>query len=51
MDEKLTEDALVKKYAHAVYQKCNYSKKETADFLGINYRTLMSRLEESDDTT
>lgn len=49
LDEKLSEEELVKRYAAAVYKQCNYSKKETAEFLGINYRTLVSRLEGMED--
>ena len=50
LDEKLTEEALVKRYAQAVYKQCDFSKKETAAFLNINYRTLISRLDTEDDS-
>ena len=44
LDESLSEEELVKRYAKLVYSRHNNSKKETARVLGINYRTLMSRL-------
>ena len=44
LQENLTEEELVKRYAKAVYDKKDGSKKETAKALKINYRTLISRL-------
>ncbi len=44
IQEHITEDTLVKRYAQEVYKRCNYNKKDTADWLQINYRTLMTRL-------
>lgn len=44
IQEKITEDTLVKRYAQEVYKQCNFNKKDTADWLQINYRTLMARL-------
>lgn len=44
LSESLTEDDLVKRYAKAIYKRHGGNKKETAKALGINYRTLMSRL-------
>lgn len=40
----ITEDELVSHYAKYVLQKMHGNKKKAADVLGINYRTLMSRL-------
>ena len=40
----VTEDELVSHYAKCVLQKMGGNKKRAAEVLGINYRTLMSRL-------
>ena len=40
----ISEDQLVSHYAKYVLQKMNGNKKKTAETLGINYRTLISRL-------
>lgn len=40
----VTEDELVSHYAKYVLQKMGGNKKRTAEVLGINYRTLMTRL-------
>ena len=50
VNKKLTENELVNLYAQEVYKRCNYSKKETAKFLDINYRTLIKRLDSSEST-
>ncbi|MSR88383.1 MAG: sigma-54-dependent Fis family transcriptional regulator [Candidatus Margulisbacteria bacterium] len=44
IQEHITEDTLVKRYAQEVYKRCNHNKKDTANWLQINYRTLMTRL-------
>ena len=44
LDEELTEASLNKIYAKQMYIKCDYNKKETANRLDINYRTLIKRL-------
>ncbi|MBT5856523.1 sigma-54-dependent Fis family transcriptional regulator [bacterium] len=46
LDQKMTERDLCKSYARRVYDKCSRNKKDTASFLGVNFRTLQSRLEE-----
>ena len=44
LEEHLTEEQLVKRYAKAVYERCGFNKKETARLLKINFRTLVARL-------
>jgi DNA-binding NtrC family response regulator len=41
---KWTESDLVKYYANEVFRFCDENKKETAEFLDINFRTLVNRL-------
>ena len=41
-----SEQDLVKHYAREVFRHCGESKKDTAEFLEINFRTLVSRLED-----
>ena len=41
----LTEQKLLQIHALEMYKKCDYNKTETSNRLGINYRTLMKRLE------
>ncbi|NQY74446.1 MAG: sigma-54-dependent Fis family transcriptional regulator [Candidatus Margulisbacteria bacterium] len=43
-DQELTEEALMKAYARHVLKKFNGVKKDTAQALGINFRTLNNRL-------
>jgi len=45
---KYSMDEFTRMYAHLVYERLNRSKKDTCDFLKINYRTLMSRLNNSE---
>lgn len=45
---KYTMDDFTKMYAQLVYEHLNKNKKETSKFLNINYRTLMSRLHNSE---
>jgi len=42
-----TMDDMTKMYAHLVYNHLNKNKKETCKFLNINFRTLVSRLNNS----
>jgi DNA-binding NtrC family response regulator len=44
-DARATEDDVARRYAIEVYKRCNYNKKEACEWLKINYRTLMNRLE------
>jgi two-component system, NtrC family, response regulator AtoC len=46
LDKQLSENELVQLYAKEIYKSTGYSKKETAKVLNINYRTLMTRLED-----
>ncbi|MCB9057527.1 MAG: sigma-54-dependent Fis family transcriptional regulator [Calditrichae bacterium] len=41
---RYTLDEITKMYAHLVFEHLNGNKKETCEFLNINYRTLMSKL-------
>lgn len=41
-----TEKELLKIHANETFKLCNYNKSETAKKLGINYRTLIKRLED-----
>lgn len=44
LQEEMTEEELVRAYAREVYRRVGYNKKEAAERLCINYRTLISRL-------
>ncbi len=44
LHNRYTMDEMTKMYAHLVYDHLNKNKKETCEFLNINYRTLVSRL-------
>ena len=44
LHSEMTEEDLVKWYAQEVFKRCKGNKKETARILGINFRTLVSRL-------
>ena len=46
LQNKYSMDEFTRMYAHMVYQYLDKNKKETCKFLNINYRTLMSRLNE-----
>lgn len=46
LQNKYTMDEFTRMYAHMVYEHLNMNKKETCEFLNINYRTLISRLKE-----
>lgn len=46
IQNRWTEQDLVKHYAKEVFRTCNESKKDTAEFLGINFRTLVNRLDD-----
>lgn len=46
LENKYTMDEFTKMYAHMVYHHLNNNKKETCEFLQINYRTLISRLKD-----
>ena len=43
---EFTEKELLKIHANETFKLCNYNKSETAKKLGINYRTLIKRLED-----
>ena len=47
LEQNWTEETLVKHYAKQVFKKCKYNKKQTSEFLNINYRTLMKRLSDT----
>lgn len=44
IQEKWTEEKVTKAYAKEAYKACKENKNETAKFLNLNYRTLISRL-------
>ena len=48
LQNKYTLDEFTKMYAHMVYEHLNHNKKETCEFLNINYRTLVSRLKDDE---
>lgn len=48
LQNKYTLDKFTKMYAHMVYEHLNHNKKETCEFLNINYRTLVSRLKDDE---
>jgi len=43
-EQWIEEEELVKRYAQYIFEKCEHNKKKTAEILGINFRTLLSRL-------
>jgi DNA-binding NtrC family response regulator len=47
LQNKYTLDEFTKMYAHMVYEHLEKNKKETCEFLNINYRTLISRLKDN----
>ena len=47
LQNSYTMDDMTKMYAHLVYNHLNQNKKETCEFLNINFRTLVSRLKNS----
>ncbi len=42
--DPISENDLVRRYAQEILKKCNGNKKQACEVLGINYRTLVSRL-------
>jgi DNA-binding NtrC family response regulator len=46
LQNKYTMDEFCKMYAHMVFEHLGQNKKESCEFLDINYRTLMSRLKD-----
>jgi DNA-binding NtrC family response regulator len=48
---KYSEKELLKIHANKTFKLCNFNKSETAKRLGINYRTLVKRLDEPEELT